>query len=173
MYSNYYLTIKEELEKFIENPKALYIGQQTKSENFYQLLKDVPMDRRTEMPVMEEGQMSLSMGLAIEGFLPISIFQRMDFLPRAMDSLVNHLDLVNELSRGMYNPKVIIFTTIGTNEPFNVGLQHSKNLIPGLRAMLRNIPVHDLKTVSDVKVGFNVARTQDTSIILVARQELF
>jgi len=173
MQSNYYLAIKKELEKFIQNPKAMYIGQQVASESFYQLLKDVPMNLRVEMPVCEELQLSASMGLAISGYLPISIFQRCDFLLRSMDALVNHLDLIKELSRGKYNPKVIVFTTIGTNKPFSVGLQHNKDLIKGLRAMLRNIPVYDLKTVKDVKDMFNMSRESNMSSILVARQELF
>lgn len=172
-YSNYYLTIKKELESFIENSKVLYLGQQVASESMYSLLKNVPMDKRREMPIAEELQLGISIGLALEGYLPISIYQRMDFLPRAMDQLVNHLDLIKELSRGKYNPKIIIFTTIGTNKPFNVGLQHNKDLVKEFQVMLKNIPVYDLKTEEDVKVSFNIARTQDTSILLIARQELF
>ncbi len=173
MKSKYHQAIKEEMEEFAKDPKVMFIGQQVASEDFYNTLKDIPMNRRTEMPVAEELQMGLSIGLAIEGYLPISIYQRMDFLPRACDQLVNHLDLINELSRGKFNPKVIIVSSVGTNTPFNVGLQHNKNLIDGFKYMLKNIPVYDLKTVEDIKNGFNIAKTQNNSIILVARQELF
>jgi len=172
-YSKYYTAIKEEMEEFAKDDKVMFIGQQTASEDFYGTLKDVSMEKRTEMPVAEEMQMGLSIGLAMEGFLPISIYQRMDFLPRACDQLVNHLDLINELSRGKYNPKVIIRTTIGTNNPFNVGLQHNKDLTEGFKALLKNIPIYHVKTVEDVKVAYNIARTQDTSIIIIEEQELY
>ena len=173
MYSAYHLAIEKEREEFAKDEKVMFIGQQTASEDFYGLLKNVLMSKRTEFPVAEELQLGLSIGLAMEGYLPISIYQRMDFLPRACDQLVNHLDLIKELSRGKFNPKVIIFTTIGTNEPFDVGLQHNKNLIMGFRAMLKNIAVYDFRTVEDVKSVFNVAKESESSSILVARQELF
>ncbi|KKM57903.1 hypothetical protein LCGC14_1550190 [marine sediment metagenome] len=173
MYSKYHQAIKEEMEEFAKDSKVMFIGQQVKSEDFYNTLKDVSVSKRTEMPVAEELQMGLSIGLALEGFLPISIYQRMDFLPRACDQLVNHLDLIPFLSRGKFHPKIIIRSTIGTNKPFDVGLQHNKDLIEGFKALLKTIPIYDVKTEEDVKIAYNIARTQDTSIIIIERQELY
>ena len=173
MYSKYHKAIKEEMEEFAKDSKVMFIGQQVKSEDFYNTLKDVSMSKRTEMPVAEELQMGLSIGLALEGFLPINIYQRMDFLPRACDQLVNHLDLIPFLSRGKFHPKIIIRSTIGTNKPFDVGLQHNKDLIEGFKALLKTIPIYDVKTEEDVKIAYNIARTQDTSIIIIERQELY
>jgi pyruvate/2-oxoglutarate/acetoin dehydrogenase E1 component len=156
-----------------ENKKVMFIGQQTASENFYNTLKDIPMDRRTEMPVAEEMQLGLSIGLSFQGYLPVSIYQRMDFLPRACDQLVNHLDLIKEASRGIFNPKVIIRTTVGTNNPFNVGIQHNKDLTEGFKALLKNIEVMPVKTVEEVKEAYKRARESENSVMIVEYQELY
>jgi len=173
MHSEYYKAIKEEMEEFAKDDDVMFIGQQCKSEDFYGTLKDVAREKRTEMPVAEELQLGASIGLALEGFKPISIYQRMDFLPRACDQLVNHLDLINEMSRGIFNPKVIIRVTVGTNHPFDVGLQHNKDLTEGFRALLKNIPIYSVKTVEEVKEAYHVARTGDKSVIIVEHQELY
>jgi pyruvate/2-oxoglutarate/acetoin dehydrogenase E1 component len=173
MKSDYYNAIVEEMEQFAKEENTLFIGQQCESEDFYGTLKNIDKTKRVEMPVAEEMQMGLSMGLALEGYLPISVYQRMDFLPRACDQLVNHLDLIKESSRGMYNPKIIIRTTVGTNHPFDVGLQHNKDLTEGFRVLLRNIPVYAVKTVEDVREAYKAAREKEGSIIIVEYQELY
>ena len=129
-YSKYHKALKIELEKIAKIKNSIYIGQQVNSEDYYGLLKDISLNKRQEIGVCEDLQLGLSTGLAIEGFLPISIYQRMDFLPRAADQLINHLDLIKAHSRNLYNPKVIIFTTIGQK---NTGMQHNKDLVQGFK----------------------------------------
>ena len=75
-------------------------------------------------------------------------------------------------TRGLYNPKVIIFTTVG-NCKANVGIQHCKNLIKGFRLLCNNIPIYDLKNINDVNKYFKLAIKSENSSILVARQDLF
>jgi len=171
-YSNYHKAICKEMKILSNLSNTIFLGQQTNSETFYQTLKDVPIKKRIEMPVCEELQLGASIGLALEGFLPISIFQRMDFLPRAMDQIVNHLNLIPKLSRGKFNPKIIIRTTIGTTKPFQVGLQHSKDLTELFKIAV-DFPVYKLETVEDVKIAYNIARTQDTPILIIEKQELY
>ncbi len=165
-----YLT--REMNRLAADPRVYFLGQQVAAEDFYGTLREVPLDRRIEMPVAEEMQMGISIGMALEGLRPVSIYQRMDFLPRAMDQLVNHLNLIEKLSHGKFNPKVIIRTTIGPTGPLYPGLQHCKDLIPGMRAMV-DFPVLDLKTPEDIMAGYQQAREGDQSIMLVERQELY
>jgi len=172
-YSSYHSEICKQMKLLAEIPNSMFIGQQCLSEDFYQTLKEIPTSKRTEMPVAEEMQLGISIGLAIEGYLPISIYQRMDFLPRACDQLVNHLDIIKELSRGLFSPKVIIRTTIGTDKPMDCGLQHKKDLIEGFRSLLRNISIYELTTPKEVKKYYTIARKCKESIILVERQELY
>ncbi len=164
--------LTREMKVLAENPLVFFLGQQVADQDFYGTLKDIPLDRRIEMPVAEEMQMGISIGMALEGLCPVTIYQRMDFLPRAMDQMVNHLNLIERLSRGIFSPKVIIRTTIGATQPLNPGLQHSKDLIQGMRAMV-DFPVLDLKTKEDIGEGYKRARETAQSIMLVERQDLY
>lgn len=172
MQTGYHQTICKWMTILAQDPKVLFLGQQVASEEFYGTLKDIPMNIRQEMPVAEDMQMGLSIGLALEGYLPISIYQRMDFLPRAMDQLVNHLNLTKELSRGMYNPKIIIRTTVGTKKPLDVGLQHSGDLVE-LMKVACNFPVLPVKTIQEVNDAYEFAINTDKSVMIVEYQELY
>ena len=171
-YSHYHKAIVEENIKLAENPKVIFLGQQVASEDHYSTLKDISMNRRIEMPVAEELQLSLSLGLSLEGFLPVSIYQRCDFLPRAMDAIVNHLNCFETLSRGLYKPKIIIVTTIGVSSPLNVGIQHNKDLTKLMKCAC-NFPVFLLENVDDVHNNFNYATKTNESVMLIAKQSLF
>jgi pyruvate/2-oxoglutarate/acetoin dehydrogenase E1 component len=164
--------ITREMNLLAENPDVFFLGQQVGEGDFYGTLKDIPASRRIEMPVAEEMQMGISIGMSLEGLLPVSIFQRMDFLPRAMDQIVNHLNITEQLSRGKFSPRVIIRTTIGATTPLYPGLQHAKDLIKGFQAMV-DFPVLDLKTREDIADGYRLARETPRSIMLVERQDLY
>ena len=97
-------------------PKALFLGQNVAYDGnvMFKHLEGVPMEQRLELPVCEELQMGMSTGLALQGILPISIYPRFDFLILALNQLVNHLDKLAYMSRGDYQPKVIIRTKVGS-----------------------------------------------------------
>lgn len=175
MYNTfYYKQICKEMEKLGKIKNTILLGQQCGGKmDFYGTLKNVPQNKRLEMPVAEEMQLGMSLGLALEGYLPISIYQRMDFLPRACDQLVNHLDLISRLSEGKFNPKVIIRTTIGSNKPLDVGLQHNKNLVEGFRFLLRTIPVLNPQTASEIHNAYSWAIKSRLSVIIVENQDLY
>jgi len=172
-YSKYHQSLQKEFYKLSKVSNSIFLGQQVAKTSFYNLLTDISIKKRIEMPVCEELQMSVSIGLAMENYLPISIFQRMDFLPRAMDSLVNHLDIMKEMTRGQFNPKIIIISTVGSTFPLDSGLQHSKDLIDGFRALLKNIKVFNPKTVKEVNKSFEEANKYDGSSLLVFYQDLW
>jgi pyruvate/2-oxoglutarate/acetoin dehydrogenase E1 component len=132
----------------------------------------VPAEKRLEMPVAEELQMGMSIGMSLEGYIPVSIYQRMDFLPRAMDQLVNHLDLIKKVSEGKFNPKVIIRTTIGVSGPLDIGLQHKKDLVDGMRAMV-HFPVIRVKTVEEIQSAYKLATECEGPIMIVEEQDLY
>ena len=152
--------------------KVLFIGQQVLSEDFYDTLTEIPLHMRREMPVAEELQMGMSIGLSLEGITPISIYQRMDFLPRAMDQIVNHLNLISKMSRNIFNPKVIVRTTVGTTKPLDCGLQHSKDLTHMMRESV-NFHVMPVKTVDEVNYAYHLAKTRQESICIIEYQELY
>ena len=172
MYSEYHAEIVKQMEEFAKDPRVIFLGQQTASENFYNTLNNISLEKRVEQPVAEELQLGMSIGLAIEGYLPISIYQRIDFLPRAMDQLVNHLNLIPTMSRGIFTPKIIIRTTIGNKKPIDAGPQHTQDLTELFKIAL-NFPVIRLDTVKDVKEAYNRAREGNSPILIIERQELY
>lgn len=136
-------SINKEMLRLAEDPKTIFIGQQVSDQDFYGTLKDVSQTQRIEMPVAEEMQMGIAIGMALKGFRVVCIYQRVDFIMRAMDQLVNHLDILNKYSRGKFNPNIIIRSTIGSTKPLDVGLQHNKDLLSLLQKSV-HFPVYEV-----------------------------
>ena len=168
----YKRAIMNEMTKLGKIKNSIFIGQQVKMTNFYATLTNVSMKKRIELPVAEELQMGMSIGLAMEGFLPISIYQRMDFLPRACDQIVNHLDKLKRMTCGTYNPKVIIRTTVGARKPLDSGIQHSQDLIGAFKKLV-SFPVLKVKTAKEVRKAYALAKKIDSSIMIVEIAELY
>src|SRR5947209_7120780 len=63
-------------------PRTLFLGQAVgyPGTAMFNTLRDVPAEKRSEFPVAEEFQMGASIGLALQGYVPISIFPRWNFL---------------------------------------------------------------------------------------------
>ena len=97
------LRYKEEVTKAMDlltqYPKSIFIGQTTvyPGSVLSDTLKNVPIEKKLELPVAEEMQMGMSIGLSLEGYLPISIYPRIDFLLLACNQLANHLDILGIL----------------------------------------------------------------------------
>jgi pyruvate/2-oxoglutarate/acetoin dehydrogenase E1 component len=171
-YTKYHKEICNQMNLFAEDNKVIFLGQQVASEDFYNTLTDVPMHSRREMGVCEDLQLGVSIGMALEGYLPISIYQRIDFIPRAMDQLINHLNIINCLSRGKFNPKVIIRTTIGTDKPLDCGLQHRKDLTKLMKVAV-DFPVYLVTTPQEVKKAYDYARKSNESVMIIERQDKY
>lgn len=170
--SEYKETVIEEMIKLSNIKNSIFLGQQTASESFYGTLTKIPLEKRMEFPIAEELQLGFSIGMALEGYLPISIFQRMDFLPRCADQLINHLNLLPELSRGIFIPKVIIRTTIGSKTPLNSGLQHTQDLTLMFKSILK-FPVLKVETPKEVKEAYDFAINSKLSTMIVEIAELY
>jgi len=126
-----------------KQPGCLFLGQGVACDGVatFNDFEGVPMSQRIECPVAEELQLGMGIGLAMQGFLPVLIYPRMDFLLRAMDQLVNHLDKIEAMSCGQWNPKVIIRTKVGSKTPLDAGPQHTQDHTDVLRRMLTSVCV--------------------------------
>jgi len=113
-------------------------------------LKDVPPERRIELPVAEEMQMGMTTGMALTGLIPVNIFPRWNFLLLAINQLINHLDKVHVMSNGSYKTKVIIRTEIGFQRPLHPQHQHVGDYTEALRAMRSTIDVIRLDEPDDI-----------------------
>ena len=138
---------KNELVKSMEwlagKPDTIFLGQSVNYSGnaIYNTLQTVPEEKKIETPVFEELQMGLSMGMALEGYVPITCYPRFDFLILACNQLVNHLDRLKDYSHGEYVPKVIIRVGIGSERPLNPQPQHVGDFTQAFRGMLQNIEV--------------------------------
>ena len=97
---------------------TLFLGQSVSYSGnaIFNTLKNVPIKKKIELPVFEDTQMGMSIGLALNGYVPITCYPRFDFLILAMNQLVNHLDKIRKMSRNEMKPKVIIRTSIGSKK---------------------------------------------------------
>lgn len=149
------------------HPKSIFMGQgvgnpgTTMSDTF----RDVPAAQRLEMPVAEDMQMGMAIGMALEGYLPVCVFPRWNFLLCAANQLVNHLDRLPLYSG--YKPKVIIRTAAPSTYPFNPGPQHDDDMTSAFSAMLRTVRVVKLHTAGGIIPAYQQALEAQESTLLV------
>lgn len=122
---------------------------------------DVPKTKLIEFPVAEEMQMGASIGLALDGFVPITIYPRWNFLLLAINQLVGHLDKLKAMSQGGYQPKVIVRTGIGSQRPLHPQHQHIGDYTDAIQAMLINTDVIRLDEPGDVFPAYEKALTRE------------
>ncbi len=130
-----------------EHPDTIFLGQQVRypGNAMFKMLEGVPGKKRIELPVAEEMQMGMSLGLALTGKTVISVYPRMDFLMCAMNQLVNHLDKLEDFTHFQYRARVIIRVGIGSTSPLHPGPQHCGDYTDILRTMLKRVVVVKLE----------------------------
>ncbi len=135
-----------------KNKKTIFLGQSVKYSGnaIFNTLSHIENSKKVELPVFEDIQMGLSIGLALDGFIPVSCYPRFDFLILAMNQLVNHLDKFRRMSNNEFKPRVIIRTSIGANKPLDGGLQHTQDFTKMFKNILKEINVVLLKEPSQI-----------------------
>ena len=150
---------------------TIFMGQSVKygGNAIYNTLSTLDDSKKIETPVFEEIQMGMSVGMALEGHIPISCFPRFDFLMRAMDSLVNHLDKMRKLSNNSFKPRVIIRTSIGPKKPLDGGVQHTQDYTDVFNKILTEVNVVSLKEPKNIFKEFKKAinRKDHKSTLLI------
>ena len=139
----YFDEIKKSMTWLSEQENTIFIGQAVEYDGtgMTNTLVDVPKNKKLEMPVSEEFQMGISLGMSLDGKIPISIYPRWNFLLLAVNQLVSHIDKLSEYSHGKYNPKVIIRTGIGSINPLHPQIQHVGDFTESFQKMLKNVEV--------------------------------
>jgi pyruvate/2-oxoglutarate/acetoin dehydrogenase E1 component len=169
----YFDEIRRSMAMLAEHPKTLFVGQAVRygGQRAASSFDDVPMDRRIEMPVIEDFQVGFSTGLALEGFIPVSFFPRWDFLVIAANQLVNHLDKIPLVSG--YRPKVILRTAVGSSSPLNPGPQHTQDHTEAFRKMFKSIHIITLDEARTVYSKYCGALAMKQSVLVVEKMELY
>ena len=148
-----------------EKEDTIFLGQACKVSGhaISSTIMDVPQDKRLEMPVFEETQLGISTGLALEGFVPITMYPRFDFFILAINQLVNHLDKMRDMSKGDMTPRVIIRVSVGSKNPIDAGPQHTQDHTDAFRKMLTDVNVVQLIEPEDIFPAFKEAYEREDS----------
>lgn len=152
-----------------EQPRTVFLGQAVSYPGtaMTATLAGVPKEKLLELPVMEDAQMGMCTGMALGGFVPISIYPRWNFLLLATNQLVLHLDKLSLY--GGYRPKVIIRTAVASSKPLDPQVQHLGNYSDPFRQMLRTVEVIELQGAHQIMNGYRKAyeREDGRSTLLV------
>lgn len=175
MINNLTFEYNQELKKAMnwlaEQEKAIFLGQAVEfaGTGMYDSLVEVPENKKMEFPVVENFQIGFSTGMAVNGFVPISVIPRWNFLICATDQVVNHLDKMILMSDGACRPKVLIRVAVGSEKPVDPQDQHKGNFSEAFRLMCKTIEVVELKNIEDIVPAYQKAfnRTDGISTILV------
>jgi len=156
---DYIYETKRAMNYLGEQPDTVFLGQTVCDDGspMYRSLINVPISKKIEMPVAEEMQMGISIGMALDGYIPVSVYPRIDFLLCAINELVNHLDKIPEMSNGEFRPGVIIRTQIGNTKPLYPGIQHCGNHYQALKLLCPNMRVIKLSDANAVKQTYRQA----------------
>lgn len=155
-------------------PDTIFIGQSIAypGNAVYKTLSGVPMEKRIELPVTEEMQMGMAIGLALTGKAVISIYPRFDFLLLAVNQLVNHLDKLEEFTHGQYHARVIVRVGIGSTKPMYPGVQHCGDYTRAFIKLLK-MPVIKLQKPSEIPVAYQAAYKGKRSVLIVEDMNLY
>ena len=164
---------KEELIKSMkwlgEKENTLFLGQATlfSGHAISGTLTEVPKEKLIELPVMEEVQMGMSTRLSLEGFVPITIYPRFNFMMLSINQLVNHIDTMREMSKGELVPRVIVRVAVGAKKPLDGGSQHTQDFTESIKNMLNDTVVVELKEPEQIFQSFKDAYNRNGSTVLI------
>ena len=158
----YFDELKRSMEWLGEKNKTVFIGQAVSFPGtaMSNTLKDIEKSKLIELPVAEEFQMGMTLGLSLNGITPVSIFPRWNFLICGMNQIVNHIDKINEMGASGFNSKIIIRTGIGSERPLHPQHQHIGDFTTSMSEMCKNIDFIKLSNPEDIFEGYKKAYEQ-------------
>ncbi len=148
----YFDELKRTMEWVARQPKTLFVGQTVAGPGtfMFQTLRDVSPEKTLEMPINESFQMQFTIGLALAGYIPISVYPRQNFLLLATGDMVNTLDKIPAISANTLLPKVIIRVAVGPDAPVHPGHQHIGNYAEAFRKLFQWIDVVELNEPEEI-----------------------
>jgi pyruvate/2-oxoglutarate/acetoin dehydrogenase E1 component len=175
------LRYKSELDRAMKYlgdlENSLFVGQAVRVAGTAMsgTLESIDSLKLIEFPVEEDLQMGYTIGLAMNGFLPVSIFPRWNFLILATNQIVNHLDKLKEMMDVEVPPKVIIRTGIGAEKPMHPGPQHTGDYTEAFKVMAPNLEIIRLDEPDQIFPAYKKAadRTDGISSLIIEWGEFY
>ena len=148
----YFDELKRTMEWLAKQPKTFFLGQTVAGPGtfMFQTLRDISPEKTLEMPINESFQMQFSIGLALSGYIPISVYPRQNFLLIATADMVNMLDKLPAISTNAVRPKMIIRVATGPDAPVHPGHQHVGNYAEAFRRMMTWVDVIELEEPEEI-----------------------
>jgi pyruvate/2-oxoglutarate/acetoin dehydrogenase E1 component len=167
---NYFDELTKAMTMLAQDERTIFVGQNMRydGQRMHASFAGVPMERRIEFPVAEDFQMGFCTGLALEGFIPVCVYPRIDFLLLAANQLVNHLDKIDGFA-----PKVIVRVAVGTKSPLDPGPQHTQNHIKAFRQMMQKTPVWEILFADQAVPAYQGALVYPGSVVMVEHMEFY
>jgi len=157
------------MEYIATYPNSIFLGQAVNVSGtaMSNTLENIQKNKLIELPVAEEMQMGMTLGLALNGHIPISIFPRWNFLLCAVNQLINHIDKLPLMSN--FKTKIIIRTGIGSEKPLHPQHQHVGDFTEAFKLMSINLDIIRLEEPEDIFPAYKKAieRTDNKTTILV------
>lgn len=161
----YFDELKRTMEWIAQQPNTMFCGQTVGGPGtfMYQTLRDVPKEKALELPVNESFQMQFTIGMALSGLIPISVYPRQNFLMLAAADMVNMLDKIPAISGNRVLPRIIIRVAAGPFKPVHPGHQHVGNYAQAFRHMFNWIDVVELEEPEDIFPAYQHALQREDS----------
>ena len=147
MKLKYFSELKRSMEYLAKQKKLYSLVKQSEYPGtaMYNTLSTISKTKKLELPVAEEMQMGVTLGLALNGLIPVSIYPRWNFLLLGVNQLINHIDKINDISDGEFDPRIIIRTAVGSRRPLNPQSQHLGDFTKFFKESCKNINVQKTK----------------------------
>ena len=173
------MNYKEELQKatdILGKEGYIFIGQNMLAggTSMYHMVKHLPVEQRIELPVFEDIQMGMSIGMSLENIKVCTIYPRWDFMILAINQIVNHADKVKRMSNGQFKLKgLIIRTAVGSVSPMFPGEQHCGDYTEALKLMVKDIKVIKLENPEQIVSAYLEAMESDVPTVLIEVPDLY
>jgi len=146
----------------VPDPKSIFGTTKNLSQTF--------PNRVFDMPLSENAVTGICIGLAINGFKPILVHQRLDFSFLSLDQIINNAAKWHFMFNKEYKVPIVIRMIIGRG--WGQGPQHAQNfqalfsMIPGLKVIMPSTPY-------SVKGLLNSAIKDNNPIIFIEHRWLY
>ena len=167
----YETELTRSMDFLAKDKRTIFLGQAVAcpGTGMTNTLKNISEERLYEFPVAEEMQMGVTIGLALNNFIPVSIYPRWNFLLLATNQIVNHLDKIKVMSNGKFKTKTIIRTSVGSERPLHPQYQHVGDFSDPIQKVCKEIEIIRLEEPKQIFPAYEKAllREDGKSTILV------
>ena len=164
--------VSKTMAELATKDEVIFIGQGLlNGDRVYGTMSDVPTTKCLELPCAENLHIGIAIGLALKGYRPVIIFQRMDFILLASDGIINHLSLMPKMSGGQFKLPIIIRAIVGSNsDKFVVGPQHNKDFS---ELFMPYLAVHQFRRGMDIKNAYEMEYKDEEACLMVEYKDCY